>query len=181
METTAMAKRLEASTTQPREAPPQDDLQKRHTVAALVYFAYGVFYLFGAQYLTNMQATARGMSNPGLFFFLGGVITILFPFLIYSRFAVALSLRWHSQAQRTTLFVNFTLLLGLLVMARVVALLRGGLYAKTPWHTAALLIAAINAACLLWAGLGQPVWMTREPQGRAAEPPSAHAVAEGAE
>jgi hypothetical protein len=177
METTAMVERPEALTTQPPVAPPEADLQKRHTVAALVYFGYGVFYLFGAQYLTSMQATARGMSNPGLFFFLGGVITILFPFLIYHRFALALSLRW--QTHRTTLFVNFTLLLGLLVVGRVVALLRGGLYTKTPWHTVALLIAAINAACLLWAGLGRPGGIPRAPQGRAAEPPSAHAVAEG--
>ena len=160
-----MAERLEVPTTQSRVALPQDTLQKRHTVAALVYFAYGVFYLFGAQYLTSMQATTRGMSNPRLFFFLGGMITILFPLLIYSRFALALSLRWRPQAHRTTLFVNFTLLLGLLVVARVVALLRGGLYTKTLWHTAALLLAAINAACLLWAGLGQPVWMSREAQG----------------
>lgn len=174
-----MAGRTEFPPTQPPVAPAGDALQKRHTVAALVYFAYGVFYLFGAQYLTSMQATARGMSNPRLFFFLGGVITLLFPLLIYRRFALALSLRW--QAHRTTLFVNFTLLLGLLVVARVVALLRGGLYAKTPWHTAALLLAAINAACLLWAGLGRPVWITREPQGRAVEPPSAYTVAEGAE
>jgi len=160
-----MAGRTEFPPTQPPVAPAGDALQKRHTVAALVYFAYGVFYLLGAQYLTSMQATTRGMSNPRLFFFLGGVITILFPFLIYSRFALALSLRWQPQAHRTTLFVSFTLLLGLLVLARVVALLRGGLYARTPWHTAALLIAAINAACLLWAGLGRPVWITREPQG----------------
>jgi hypothetical protein len=165
METTAMAERPEISTTQPAVAPPRADLQKRHTVAALVYFAYGVFYLFGAQYLTSMQATTRGMANPRLFFFLGGVITLLFPLLIYSRFALALSLRWQAQAHRTTLFVNFTLLLGLLVVARIVALLRGGLYTKTPWHTAALLIAAINAACLLWAGLGRPVWISREAQG----------------
>src|SRR5919109_5033569 len=160
-----MAGRTETPSRQPPGALTWERIQKRHNIAALVYFAYGVFYLFGAQYLTSMQATTRGMSNPGLFFFLGGVITILFPLLIYSRFALALSLRWQAQAHRTTLFVNFTLLLGLLVVARIVALLRGGLYTKTPWHTAALLIAAINAACLLWAGLGRPVWISREAQG----------------
>jgi hypothetical protein len=181
METTAMAERIDVPRSQPPIVSVEDNLQKRHTMAALVYFGYGVFYLFGAQYLTSIQATARGMSTPRLFFFIGGVITILFPFLIYRRFALALSLWWQSQPHRTTLFVNFTLLLGLLVVARVVALLRGSLYTKTPWHTAALLIAIINAACLLWAGLGRPVWITRESQGRAAEPPSAHAVAEGAE
>jgi hypothetical protein len=134
-------------------------------VAAIVYFLYGVFYLFGAQYLTSMQATARGLSNPRLFFVLGAVITILFPLLIYSRFALALSLWWKTSAHRKTLFINFTLLLGLLVVARVMALLRGGLFLKTPLHTAGLIIAAINAACLLWAGLSKPGWVTHEAQG----------------
>jgi hypothetical protein len=140
-------------------------LQKRHTVAAVVYFLYGIFYLFGAQYLTSMQATTRGMANPRLFFLIGGVITVLFPLLVYSRFALALSLWWRPHAHRKTLFIDFTLLLGLLVVARVMALWRGGVFMKTPLHTAALIIAAINAACLLWAGLRKPVWVTRESQG----------------
>jgi hypothetical protein len=145
--------------------PAWDRLQRRHTVAALVYFLYGMFYLFGAQYLTSMQATTRGMSNTTVFFVLGGVLAILFPLLIYSRFALALSLWWQPQAHRKTLFLNFTLILGLLVVARVVALLRGGLFLKTPLHTVALVVAAINAACLLWAGLSKPGWITREVQG----------------
>jgi hypothetical protein len=144
---------------------PWQHLHRRHTIAAVVYFLYGVFYLLGAQYLTSMQATQRGMSNPSLFFIIGGVITVLFPLLIYSRFALALSLWWQPQSHRTTLFINFTLILGLLVVARVVALLRGGLYAKTWLHTAALLVATINAACLLWAALSKPVWVTRASQG----------------
>lgn len=160
-----MAGRSAVPTTQRPTVPAGDSLQKRHTVAALVYFLYGVFYLFGAQYLTSMQMTQRGMSHSKLFFFIGGVITMLFPLLIYSRFALALSLWWKPQAQRKTLFISFTLLLGLLVMARVMALLRGGLYTKTPLHTAALIIAAINAACLLWAGLSRPAWVTRDAQG----------------
>ena len=160
-----MARHPETTAIQRPTASAGEALQKRHTVAAFVYFLYGVFYLFGAQYLTSMQMTQRGMSNSRLFFFLGGVITILFPLLIYSRFALALSLWWKPQAQRNTLFISFTLLLGLLVVARVMALLRGGLYTKTPLHTAALLIAAINAVCLFWAGLRRPVWITRVAQG----------------
>src|SRR5215831_12309231 len=106
-------------------APPrQDYVQQRHTIAALVYFVYGVFYLFGAQYLTSMRAAQRGMANPQLFFVLGGIITVVFPLLIYSRFALALS--WRLRAPRQTLYINFTLLLGLLVIARVIALLQGG-------------------------------------------------------
>jgi hypothetical protein len=140
-------------------------IQQRHTIAAVVYFLYGVFYLFGAQYLTSMQATQRSMANASLFFVLGGIIAIVFPLLIYSRLALAVSLYWQPQAQRKTLFVNFTLLLGLMVIARVVALLRGGLYLKTPLHTAALIVAALNAACLVWAGLSQPFWVTRDTQG----------------
>ena len=153
------------TTTQSPVVPNWERIQKRHTVAAVVYFLYGVFYLLGAQYLTSMRMTERGMSNSSLFFVLGATIAILFPLLIYSRFALALSLWWKPQAQRKTLFLNFTLILGLLVILRVIALLRGGLYAKTPLHTAALIIAAMNAACLVWASASQPLWISRESQG----------------
>src|SRR5919202_27266 len=91
--------------------PRQDYVQQRHTIAALVYFVYGVFYLFGAQYLTSMQAAQRGMANPQLFFVLGGIITVVFPLLIYSRFALALSLYGRRRAHRKTLYIDFTLLL----------------------------------------------------------------------
>ena len=140
--------------------PRRDHRQQRYTIAALVYFVYGVFYLFGAQYLTSMQAAQRGMANPRLFFVLGGIITVVFPLLIYSRFALALS--WQRRASRQTLYLDFTLLLGLLVIARVVALLRGGLFMKSHLHTAALIVAAINATCLVWAGVNRPLWVTRE-------------------
>ena len=140
--------------------PRQGHVQQRHTIAALVYFVYGVVYLFGAQYLTSMQATQRGMANPRLFFVLGGIITVVFPLLIYSRFALALS--WRPRAHRKTLYIDFTLLLGLLVIVRVMALLRGGLFMKSGLHTAALIVAAFNATCLVWAGLSRPLWMTRE-------------------
>ncbi len=153
------------TTTQSPVVPNWERIQKRHTVAAVVYFLYGVFYLLGAQYLTSMRMTERGMSNSSLFFVLGATIAILFPLLIYSRFALALSLWWKPRAQRKTLFLNFTLILGLLVILRVIALLRGGLYTKTPLHTAALIIAAMNAACLVWASASQPLWISRESQG----------------
>ena len=142
--------------------PTGKPLQRRYTLAALAYFFYGLFYLFGAQYLTNMQATERAMSNPGLFFALGALLVILLPPLIYSRFALALSLYWRPQAQRKTLFVDFTLLLGCLVIMRVIALIHGKLYLKTPLHTVALMVAAVNAACLIWAGVSRPFWVTRE-------------------
>ena len=145
--------------------PLWERIQRRHSIAALVYFLYGVFYLFGAQYLTNMQMTERGTSGSSAIFIVGAAIAIVFPLLIYSRFALAFSLWWKPRTQRKTLFISFTLILGLLVVARVVALLRGGVYAKTWVHTAALVIAAINAACLLWAGLSQPVWVTRKTEG----------------
>jgi hypothetical protein len=136
--------------------------QRRYTVAALVYFLYGLFYLFGAQYLTSMQATERAMSNPKLFFVLGALLVSILPPLIYSRFALALSLYWRPQPQRKTLFVDFTLLLGCLVLMRVLALLHGQLYLKTSLHTIALIVAVINATCLIWAGISRPVWVTRE-------------------
>ncbi len=151
--------------TQSPTLPNWERIQQRHTVAAVVYFLYGVFYLLGAQYLTSMGMTERGMSNSSLFFVIGAVITVLFPLLIHSRFALALSLWWKPRAQRKTLFLNFTLILGLLVILRVIALLRGGLYTKTPLHTAALIIAAMNAACLVWASASQPLWISRESQG----------------
>ena len=140
--------------------PRRNHVQQRYTIAALVYFVYGVFYLFGAQYLTSMQATQRGMANPRLFFVLGGIITVVFPLFIYSRFALALS--WQPRAHRQTLYIDFTLLLGLLVMARVVVFLQGGLFMKSNLHTAALIVAAINATCLLWAGVSRPMWVIRE-------------------
>jgi hypothetical protein len=145
--------------------PNWEQIQRRHTLAAVVYFLYGLFYLFGAQYLTSMREVERGMSNASLFFIIGGVIAVLFPLLIYSRFALALSLWWKPQAQRKTFFLSFTLLLGILVVLRVLALVREGLYAKTPLHTAALIIAAINAVCLIRAGFSQPAWIARESQG----------------
>ena len=160
-----MASRSDTITSPQRHGRNWAQIQRRHTIAAVVYFAYGIFYLFGAQYITSMQATQRGMSNAPLFFTIGAIIAVLFPLLIYSRFALALSLAWRPRSLRKTLYVNFTLLLGLLVVMRVIALLRGGLYAKSPLHTAALLIAAVNAACLLWAGFSQAIWVTREPEG----------------
>ena len=141
---------------------PAGKSQQRYTVAALVYFLYGLFYLFGAQYLTSMQATERAMSNPRLFFALGALLVVLLPPLIYSRFALALSLYWKPQTQRKTLFIDFTLLLGCLVIMRVIALIHGKLYLKTPVHTVALIVAVINATCLIWAGVSRPVWVTRE-------------------
>jgi hypothetical protein len=141
---------------------PAGKSQQRYTVAALVYFLYGLFYLFGAQYLTSMQATERAMSNPRLFFALGALLVILLPPLIYSRFALALSFYWRPQTQRKTLFVDFTLLLGCLVLMRVIALIYGQLYLKTSLHTIALIVAVINAICLIWAGMSRPVWVTRE-------------------
>jgi hypothetical protein len=150
-------KPLISSTLSPAGKSPQ----QRYTVAALVYFLYGLFYLFGAQYLTSMQATERAMSNPRLFFALGALLVIILPPLIYSRFALALSLYWRPQTQRKTLFIDFTLLLGCLVLMRVIALISGQLYLKTPLHTIALIVAVINATCLIWAGMSRPVWVTR--------------------
>ena len=144
--------------TQPPDLPVQDRLQRRHTIAAGVYFIYGIYYLFGAQYLTSMQSTQRGMSNPTVFFVLGGIIAITFPILIYRRMGIGVSFLQRVSGRHRGYQISFTLLLGLLVCARVVALLRGGLYLKSPLHTAALVLAAINAAFLLWAGLSQAWW-----------------------
>lgn len=144
--------------TQPLASSVQDPLQKRHTIAAIVYFIYGIYYLFGAQYLTGMQSTERGMSNPTVFFILGAIIAVTFPILIYRRTGLGVSFRQRASGRHASYQISFTLLLGLLVCARVVALLWGGLYLKTPLHTAALGLAVINAACLLWAGLGQAWW-----------------------
>ena len=144
--------------TKPLASPVQDRLQTRHTIAAVVYFIYGIYYLFGAQYLTSMQSTQRAMSSPTVFFVLGGIIAVAFPFLIYRRTGIGVSFHQRASGEPKSYQISFTLLLGLLVCARVVALLRGGLYLKSPLHTVALVLAAINAACLLWAGLGQAWW-----------------------
>jgi hypothetical protein len=139
-----------------------ESLQQRYTVAAFVYFFYGLFYLFGAQYLTSMQTTERAMSNPRLFFALGALLVALLPPLIYSRFALGFSLYWKPQTRRKTLFIDFTLLLGCLVIMRIIALIHGHLYLKTPLHTVALIVAVINATCLIWAGVSRPIWVARE-------------------
>ncbi len=143
-------------------------LQRRHTIAAIVYFIYGLFYLFGAQYVTGMQMSERGSSTSApLFYVIGAVIVILFPLLIHRVFAFGLSLGWPAQTKRNTLYISFTMLLGLLVVGRVVSLIRLEFYAKSPLHVAGLLIAAINAGFLLWAGLSRPVWLSREAGGSA--------------
>ncbi|MGQ4806900.1 hypothetical protein NKDENANG_00237 [Candidatus Entotheonellaceae bacterium PAL068K] len=159
-----MASHIESATQRPL-FPNERRVQKRHTIAAVVYFLYGVFYLFGAQYLVSMRATQRGMSNSRLFFILGVVLTIVLPLLIHSRFTLMLHLGWKPQVPSKTFCLNLTLILGLLVTARVVALLRGGLYTQTPLHTAALGIAAVTAGCLIWAGLSRPAWVSRNAQG----------------
>ena len=151
--------------TQPPAAPPRDRLQTRHTLAAIVYFIYGIYYLFGAQYLTSMQTTERGMSNPNAFFVLGGIIAIAFPILIYRRTGIGVSFLRRASGRHAGFQISFTLLLGLLVGARVVALLQGGLYLKSPLHTIALGLAGVNAAFLLWAGLGQAWWRVEAPEG----------------
>jgi hypothetical protein len=144
--------------TQPLATPVHDHLQVRHTIAAAVYFIYGICYLFGAQYLTSMQSTQRAMSNPKAFFILGGIIAIAFPILIYRRTGIGISFLQRASGRYRSYQVSFTLLLGLFVCARVAALLRGGLYLKSPLHTIALVLAAVNAAFLLWAGSGQAWW-----------------------
>ena len=165
--------------TQPLALPAENSLQKRHTIAAIVYFVYGVYYLFGAQYLTSMQSTQRGMSNPTAFFILGGIIAITFPFLIYRRTGIGMSFLHRASGRHRSYQISFTLLLGILVCARVVALLRGGLYMKSPLHTAALVLTVINAAFLLWAGLGQAWWRieaTGSPPASSENPPMQSAV-----
>lgn len=165
--------------TQPPARPAEHPLQKRHTIAAIVYFIYGVYYLFGAQYLTSMQSTQRGMSKPTAFFILGGIIAITFPFLIYRRTGIGMSFLHRASGRHRSYQISFTLLLGILVCARVVALLRSGLYLKSPLHTAALVLTVINAACLLWAGLGQAWWRieaTGNPPAGSDNPPTQSTV-----
>jgi mannose/fructose/N-acetylgalactosamine-specific phosphotransferase system component IID len=148
--------------------PTGKPLQQRYTLAASVYFLYGMGYLLGSQYFMSMQDTQRGMayaSYATFFFILGGLITVLFPLLIYSRFAFAVSWYWRPHAQYNTLSISFTLLLGLLVIFRIYWLLRDNVFMKTPLHMAAFIITVINAACLIWAGVSRPFWVTREAVG----------------
>ena len=146
--------------------PRQDYVQQRHTIAASVYFFYGACYFFGAQYFMSMQDTQRGMAYVAystFFFILGGLIAVLFPLLVYSRFALAVSWYRRPHAQYKTLHISFTLLLGLLVIFRIYwQFLRGNVFMKTPLHMAALIVTVINATCLIWAGVSRPVWVTRE-------------------
>jgi hypothetical protein len=141
-------------------------IQRRHTLAAIVYFIYGLFYLFGAQYVMGTGISGRSISaSTPLFFVIGGVITILFPLLIHHIFAFGLSWSWFKQMQRSTFYLSFTLILGLLVVGRVYSLIKLGFYAKSPLHLTGLLIAAINAVFLLWAGLSRPFWISRQSEG----------------
>lgn len=162
-----MASHVNTTPASPFAAPGREArIQRRHTMAAIVYLIYGLFYLFGAQYVTGMGMSERGMSpSASMFFVIGGGIAVLFPLLIYHMFAFGLSLGWPKQMQRSTLYISFTLLLGLLVVGRVISLIRLEFYAKSPLHLAGLLIAAINAAFLLWAGFSRPVWMSRQAEG----------------
>ena len=99
--------------------PVEDRLQTRHTLAAIVYFIYGIYYLFGAQYLTSMQSTERAMSNPKVFFILGAIIAVAFPILIYRRTGIGVSFLQRATGRHRSYQISFTLLLGLLVCARV--------------------------------------------------------------
>ena len=146
--------------------PTGKPLQQRYTHCrhASIFFTV-LCYLLGSQYFMSMQDTQRGMayaSYATFFFVLGGLITVLFPLLIYSRFAFAVSWYWRPHAQYKTLSINFTLLLGLLVIFRIYWLLRDNVFMKTPLHTAAFIVTVINAACLIWAGVSRPFWVTRE-------------------
>ena len=146
-------------------SPAGKSQQQRYTVAALVYFLYGVCYFFGSQYFMSMQDTERGMAYAAyatFFFIVGGLITVVFPLLIYSRFALAVSWYWRPHAQYKTLHISFTMLLGFLVFFRGYVLLHSNAFMKTPLHMAALIITVINATCLFWAGVNRPVWVTRE-------------------
>lgn len=136
--------------------------QWRYTLAALVYFGYGLVYLFGAHYLTNMQMSERAMPNSQGYFIIGAVLVLLLPWLIYRRFALACA--WYSPryGHQTTVGLDFTLLLGCLVSARVVALVWGQSYLKTPLHTVACVVALLTATCLLWAGFSRPWWSRRD-------------------
>ena len=141
-------------------------IQRRHTIAAVVYFIYGLFYLFGAQYVTSMGLSGRGSSTSApLFYVIGGAIAIVFPLLVHRMFALGLSLSWPKRMQRSTWYISFTLILGLMVAVRVYSLIKLGFYAKSPLHITGLLIAAINAAGLLWAGLSRPCWISRQVEG----------------
>jgi hypothetical protein len=141
-------------------------IQRRHTIAAMVYFIYGVFYLYGAQYITGTGMSQRGMSTGAtMWFVIGGAIAIVFPLLIHRIFAFGLSLSWSKQRQRSTFYISFTLILGLLVAGRVYSLIQLGFYAKSALHIMGLLIACINAVVLLWAGLSRPCWLSRQPEG----------------
>lgn len=141
-------------------------IQRRHTIAAIVYFIYGLFYLFGAQYVTGMGMSERGTSaSAPMFFVIGGVIAILFPLLIYRIFAFGFSLSWVKRMQRSTFYLSFTFILGLLVVGRVYSLVKLEFYDKTALHIAGLCIAAINAAFLLWAGLSRSFWISRHSEG----------------
>ena len=160
----SMARSTETTTLHPLP-PGGKRLQQRYTIAAIVYFLYGVSYFFGSQYFMIMQDTERGMAYAAystFFFILGGLITVLFPLLIYNRFALAVSWYWRLHAQYKTLHISFTLLLGLLVIVRIIFLWRGNVFMKTPLHTAALIVTVINATCLVWAGVSRPVWVSRE-------------------
>lgn len=141
-----------------------NDLQRRHNIAAAVYFLYGLVYLFGAQYLTTMGMTARGMSHSKMWFAIGAMILILFPWLIYKQFSIGLSLWNKSRQAYTTLSISFTLLLAIAVCLKIYGLLRDALYTKTLLHTAGLVAVVINATVLLWAAWGKPMWITRRTQ-----------------
>src|SRR5438034_2393397 len=146
-------------------SPTGESQQQRYTVAASVYFLYGVCYFFGSQYFMSMQDTERGMAYAAyatFFFIVGGLITVVFPWLIYSRFALAVSWYWRPHAQYKTLHISFTMLLGFLVIFRSYLLLRSNAFMKTPLHMTALIITVINATCLIWAGVSRPVWVTNE-------------------
>ncbi len=85
------------------DAGPDPELRRKYRQAAVVYFAYGVYYLAGVIGLgrrSGWTLHGYGPITAGLFIAVGTAITIAFPFFVWRQ------VRWFTRALAIVVFAR---------------------------------------------------------------------------
>ncbi len=142
---------------------------QRFRIAAAVYFLYGILYLAGAVHLVRQGLGPRGMDTRApsfLWFVLGAIFLVLFPWLI-------------ARGTRGGLYLAFVRVLAVVVAVRAVGLLPVALWGspravELPWGGRIAIrhgtwgfvaLTCVTAVVLAWAGWARPV-RGREQEGK---------------
>ena len=80
------------------------DRSEKYRQAAVAYFIYGLLYLFGAVYAASTGISERAALSGGSigWFVIGGVVVLLFPYLIWSGY------KWFTRVLAALLMVRIT-------------------------------------------------------------------------